>query len=687
MRKLFMGVALCLGVHAPAAFAKKGGDLREDLELLQEEQPTEVVSGPSKILQRRSEAPAAVTVITGEDLRRFGYRTVSEAVRGMAGLSVTNGRDVDYIGVRGVSLPGDFNTRILVTINGHTMNELWNNSSALGEDLGLDISLVEKIEVVLGPGSSVYGHGAFFATVHITTKTGADLNWARAFTEVGNFGHVRASATSGKELAPGFSYLVNAWVLRRSGEPLYFPEFAKTPTGGFAPEAADRTQAYGFFAELRLGDFTVFGKYHTREQGLAFAPFRTVFGDEQNALQEARAFAEGRYEKRWRPGGALREVELIARVYIDRYRYDDFLSYADGTPPLSPSYLFRDIGEANWYGAEVRTRFELPRTRLVLGTEYQEAFRIDSRSFIPSQYYTRPPLPGETKDIYLSTPFTMFAAYAQGELRLHDRVTLTTGLRFDHSSRFENAFSPRGGLILHTSADSRLKLLYGQAFRNPSVYEAFFDDGVDIAANPALKAERIQTAEIVYEHNLRKDLQIRAGFFFSQIQNLIRLQTVDIDPNPDVTTLRRQFQNTPGYTNITGGELRVSYRPRYGLLAYLSMALQRARYEGAELPSSPGILFSAGFNAPIIESRLYGGLELRAVGPRTATDLQSNVGAYAIVDLHLLTVQILDKLSISAKVYNLLDATYGEIPGIERVEVTTVPGARRTFLLRLDLDW
>jgi iron complex outermembrane receptor protein len=679
---------LSILVWGSVAQGQGGRELSDDLELLLEEHPAEVVSSPSKDIQRRVESPAAVSVLTAEELRRFGYRTIAEALRGLAGFQVTNGRDSDFLGVRGVSLPGDFNTRVLVTLNGHTLNELWNNSSSLGEDLGLDIALVERIEVVRGPSSSLYGHGAFGAAVHITTKTGANLDWGRASAEVGSFGLARGAATIGKELKPGYSFLVNAWGLRRAGEPLYFPEYAQSPTGGFTPEGADRTNAYGFFGLARLGDFTLQGKYHRREQGLAFAPFRTLFADERNALQEARGFGEVRYERRWRPNGVLREAEVVARAYLDHYRFDDYLAYANGVPPRRPEYLFRDDGGADWYGAELRSVLDFGKwSRLLVGAEYQEAFRVRSRSYVPLEYYTRPPLGGEAPEVDISTPFTSAAVFVHDEVRPHNRVTVFAGLRFDHNSRFQRAFSPRGGLVIRTGEWASVKLLYGEGFRNPSTYEAFFDDGSDLAANPGLRAERIRTAEVVYEHRLREDLRLRAGFFYSRIEDLIRLATVDLDPRPDVVTLRRQFQNTEGLTQVVGGSARLSYRPEYGLIAYLAVSLQRARLEGVELPNSPGILVSAGMSAPLISDRLYAGLEAHLVGPRLAADLRTEVGAFFLLHLHLFTVQILEKLSISAKVYNLLDSSYGEIPGIERTLVQTVPGPRRTFMLKLDFDW
>ncbi|MBI3070682.1 MAG: TonB-dependent receptor [Deltaproteobacteria bacterium] len=675
------------GAHARAGDVTKNDELKDELDLLREEAPLGVVVAATKVPQARRDAPAQVVVISGEDLRRFGYRTVAEAVRGLAGFFVAPGRDFDQIGARGLALPGDFNTRLLVTLNGHTMNELWNNSSALGEDLGLDIGLVDRIEAVLGPTSSLYGAGAFLGAVHITTKTGADLNWARASVEAASFGVARASATVGKGFGKGFSFLVNAWHLGREGEPLFFPEFASTPTAGFAPALADRTWAFGFLANVKLGDFTLHGKIHTRDQGLAFAPFATEFANPKNAFDERRGFVELRFDRRLLSKGfpATPNIDLSARVYVDTYRYGDTLAYTDGVAPLAERYLFRDLGEADWFGAEARVLVGFGRaTRLLVGAEYQDVFNVRSRSFIPTEFYS--PLPSDARDQTISTPFRTAAAYLSDEVRPIDGLTIVGGLRFDHNSRFEGALSPSGALIFRLSETARVRFIYGAGFRYPSVYEAYFDDGVDIAANPKLMPERVHAFEAAFEQNLREDLTFRTSGFYSRVENLIQLKTVDIDPAPDAESLRKQFRNTSPLAHLFGGDARLDYVPKYGLRAYASLSIQSTSLDGKNLPNAPLVLGSAGFSAPLVKDRLFAGLELHVVGKRQNADNTGEVAPYALVNFHLLTVKVLEKLSFSARIQNLLDARYGEVPSIERASLSAIPSPRRTFFMRLDAE-
>ena len=95
------------------------------------------ISAASKYEQSMDDAPASVTVLTSEDIRRYGWRTLEEALQTVRGLYVSNDRNYSYLEVRGFGRPTDYNSRILLLINGHTHNENFFNSAALGPYLGL----------------------------------------------------------------------------------------------------------------------------------------------------------------------------------------------------------------------------------------------------------------------------------------------------------------------------------------------------------------------------------------------------------------------------------------------------------------------------------------------------------------------------------------------------------------------
>ena len=101
-------------------------------------------------------------------------------LRGVRGFYTTYDRNYSYIGVRGFARPGDYNTRVLLLIDGHRVNDGVYDMAPMGTDFLFDISLIDRIEVIRGPGSSLYGTNALFGVINVITKSGASRKGAQA---------------------------------------------------------------------------------------------------------------------------------------------------------------------------------------------------------------------------------------------------------------------------------------------------------------------------------------------------------------------------------------------------------------------------------------------------------------------------------------------------------------------------
>lgn len=137
------------------------------------------VYSASKFTQSLSEAPTVASIITAEDIRSFGWRTLGEALASVRGLYVTSDRNYAYLGARGFLRPGDYNTRFLLLIDGYRVNDAVYDQAPIGSDFPLDLELVERIEYVPGAGSSMYGSNAFFGVINVITRSGRSLSGAR----------------------------------------------------------------------------------------------------------------------------------------------------------------------------------------------------------------------------------------------------------------------------------------------------------------------------------------------------------------------------------------------------------------------------------------------------------------------------------------------------------------------------
>jgi len=113
------------------------------------------ISSASKYSQTAAEAPASVTIVTADEIRLHGYTDLEELLESVRAMYITNDHNYAYLGTRGFSRPADYNSRVLLMVDGHTVNEkLW-GGAGIGSDFPLNLDAVERIEIVRGPGSVI----------------------------------------------------------------------------------------------------------------------------------------------------------------------------------------------------------------------------------------------------------------------------------------------------------------------------------------------------------------------------------------------------------------------------------------------------------------------------------------------------------------------------------------------------
>src|SRR3989304_4542398 len=147
------------------------------------------ITGASKYEQTQREVAAAVHVITRQEIKAFGWRTIGEALTSVPGVYTTYDDQYVYLGTRGFGLPGDYNTRLLMTIDGNRQNDPLYDSAAFGRGFPLDVDLIERIEFIPGPGGAVYGQNAMFGVVNIVTRPGRNVGGVEA---AGSYQHPQA---------------------------------------------------------------------------------------------------------------------------------------------------------------------------------------------------------------------------------------------------------------------------------------------------------------------------------------------------------------------------------------------------------------------------------------------------------------------------------------------------------------
>jgi len=620
----------------------------------------DVVVGAAKREQSLGNVASAVTVISGDRLRRMGYRTVAEALRGVAGVYIVDDHMNYRIGVRGLQVLGDFNTRLLVLIDGATVNEPWGQFAGVGWDAVFSIDDIARIEVIRGPVSSVYGTNAFFGIINVVTRgaTEAPRTWGRITASE----FEAASASAGFAIGNVDHQLRGSVaVLGRHGELLATPELGEVDADGIRAVNSGLVAAYaGAFGQLR---------YFRRERELPWAPYESELGSRDTYNVDTQFMAEGGYTR-----DLGKRITATVRGYVNRYRFRDFL-VEDSSGPT----VFADIGDSFWYGGEARARIEVVAPDRLGLTVGGEVTRISTNS--QSGYQGDPDQTEVPKD------FDVQGLYAELDGQPMSWLAFTAGVRADRHSLLEDRISPRAALFVSDKDHYGGKLLYSEGFRNPSAYEGFFDDGVDFQANPDIGAETIRSFEGVLWGRPIPGLTARASLFRWEARGLVEQEEIDIGGGET----RLQFQNV-GSLVSTGVEVELSYRHAEGWLVAAGGTVTKVESDDGDpmtedvaigAPAATGVL---ALSTPLLAEAFHLSGEVHAIGPRPTASPDVETHAFAGVNVVAYAPNI-KGFDVTVGVRNLIGRRE-EIPAPEDyaredVDIVILPGEGREAYVRV----
>lgn len=588
------------------------------------------VYSASQFVQDSLQAPSSVSVITREDIRTFGFRTIAEALRSVRGTYLAYDRSYHYLGVRGFLRPGDYNSRILILVDGYALNDGIYNQAPIGLEFPLDLSLVERIEFVPGPGSSLYGSNAFFGVANVITRAAAQVGAeVSAYAASHSASGLRASL--GHRYESGLEVLVSASGDRSRGTDLTFPEFADV-NGGVA-HGLDFERAEKAYARLGYKGLTLSLGTARRLKGIASGDFGTAFDVPGSQSADAYAFADLSYRT-----NIGERTELSTRASYHRYAYDGDFVY--DVPPLT---INRDEARAAGWTLEARALHALSdRHKLVFGAAHQSDSTLEQRNFDIDPFA---PYLDDSRSSKLT------GLYAQSEYFIRPDLILNAGVRHDKHDSFAGATSPRLGLVFLPGRDSAVKLLYGRAFRVPNLYERAYDTPGSQRANPDLEPERIATSEIAYER-VDGATRFAGSLYHYRIRGLI-------DQVSDPVDGALVFVNGANVT-ARGAEAEVEHKFSSGLNLKGILGFYAADTGGTRLDNSPRVLAKAYASAPVFGERVRLGLEALHVGQR---DGRGGVDAYSILNLTAVA-RLGGGAELRASVYNLGDAHFAD-PGNE----------------------
>lgn len=587
-------LALAGWLAAFPSLAATAGDLTElSLEdLLQVE-----VTTASKYKQDARETPSQVQVITADEIRQYGWRTIGEALGNLPGFYTSDDGVYQYLGARGFLTPGDYSTRFQLLLNGQRLNDNIYEQSQFGHTFPLDMALVERIEVISGPGSAIYGSNALFGVINVIARDPSAMQGSTGSVGVTSKGlrELRA-ATSTRLGQDGPSLLASFSYAEQDRQDLSIPSARGTATladGTTSTDGVARGLGNGAVARAYVGLQDKSGLRASawamqRDVVPSLALYGAVFNDRRNTVYDGSYGVAASIDRTLDD-----DLQFTGRIAYQELVFRGNFLYAD--PPLTMSHVATTGG---WLSGESRFVYSgFASHKLVFGADAQR----DMQSAI--------------RNIDTTTGATVLNAhdktwrtgiFVQDEWSIAPRWRLSAGARYDRYSIDLAHTSPRLGLVYTLTDTTTIKLLAGEAYRVPNAFERQYEDSVYLA-NPTLKPEVIRTVEGIVEQRISADQMLGASLYSYSLRNQI-----------DQTAIgnRLRYENL-SLTTVQGAELYWR-APRIGNGSlFASLGFNHAHAEStATVPNSPPWLAKLRATHPLAGPQWQGAIELQAIGPR-----------------------------------------------------------------------
>ncbi|TAK54888.1 MAG: hypothetical protein EPO24_12765, partial [Bacteroidetes bacterium] len=480
-------------------------------------------------------------------------------------------------------------------------------------------------------------------------------------TDVGSYGRIGGSLIFGKEFNEDVNLLFSAYGADIDGDDLYFPDFDDPSMNNGIAEGLDWERFAGLHSSLRYKNISLRTMLTTRKKSVPTGAYGTLFNVSGFESIDERAFVELKAEF---PFAADKNV--FVRGYYDYYGYSGAYPY--------PAVINYDASIGSWAGGEAQFRWDIfSGNRFTVGGEWKDNPRADYRNWTPDTVY-----------FDKNFPFHALSIYFQDEFQIVDNLALIAGIRRDEYSSTGSATTPRIALIYNPTNTSTVKLLYGDGFRAPNVYEANYEDALSQwKMNPDLRSEQIMTRELVYEQRISNSL---FGVFSAYTYHMTDL----IDSFKDSLDVS-QFLNI-NEVNAFGLEVEVSFITEYGMKGVLSGSYQEAKDPSTNmsLSNSPAYFARFGLSYPlrsdvmISAECIYNSERITVYGTTTEPILTTRLALFAQPGLSDETwlAGAINRFKVSLLVDNIFNSEYSTPGGVEHLQ-RAIPQDRRNFRFKV----
>ncbi len=676
------------GLLASAAAHARPDVPTDDMDLLAQENK---VYSASRYVQTLSQTPANVSIITRDDIARFGYRSVGDALKSLPGV-YDAASQWPALGVSGVAVPGDFGSRILYLINGMPIYEPTYGGFFLDY---LDIESIERIEFVKGAGSALYGSGAVMGIVNLITHTAAEGDASHASLTLASHRSAKAYLAGEQRTRTGSAFAA-ASASYSDGRDIYLPEFdnAAFNQARFHGVSSDndRARSLRLFGRFTAGPAWLQAMLVAGRKRDPLASYGSAF-NAPLMLRETMTALEAGMTHELTNGG-----ELTGRVFaFSTTERGDYPYATGGRRGMPATYINVSDLASRQLGGEVRyDRFIGPDHHILVGAELKHVRYThqvgDQPGLQRSSVYS----------VDSGAGYTQWALFAQDEIRTGPG-RLFLGARLDSYNGFSKGVtsrvSPRLAYVQDVAPAVTAKLVYGEAYRAPTVYESRYQDGRPAAstiwANGDLRPELARSFEAMLVGRTRGGLEWRSAFTMKNLESTpVQVLTPQVDGVACALGAQAciQYRNAEQDQKTVGMEFDLRQRQADGGDLYASVVVQRGRGHGGELASSPRRQFKTGISRPLPWHGLNGALEARYIGAvRGRVDatipVRDVLPSYVTVNAVLNAPRLGDGWRATFGIDNLLDRHYATVASRELHPLQRIPAEGRTGYLRLQRDF
>ncbi|WP_144391882.1 TonB-dependent receptor plug domain-containing protein [Pleionea sediminis] len=644
---------------------------KEDLFGLNMEQLLNIkVTAGKKTRENIRDTAAYITVVTKEDIDLFGWRNLSEIIDALAGFMVFSDRIYDFVVPRGAYQSNDPNSRILLLLNGHSVVE--NFGYFNGQLATVDVNHIERIEVVRGPGSAVYGTNAMYAVINVITRKGNDSYGI----SVGSFSDKKIH---GQKYFESGNWFLNTQLSVEQGmeESMFFDEYTSGvyPTGGFVSGRANRESKKTLMA--RAGNENVYVQlfHNTRKKYVPTGIFGGRIDQSGTFFEDENEHLEIGFESEFAD-----YLNIEGRIFFDNYEFmGRYLYLQDPNGIEGPNYPseYNRINSRS-YGAELiaDTNWS-PHSRTIYGIEIKNYRDYD---FV----YRSENDPLQLLDINLSVNpnETVRSGFFSHEIRFYPSLRIDVGVHFDDYNSVGRYYSFRTALSYDFSSNSIIRLLYGESFRAPNSWE--LNGGFFLNGNENLEPETIQTYEATFDKVWQNVWQLHTSVFYYETENTIRTNELET------------FINGPGIEGY-GFEVELNYRSNqwrgYGSISYNDV---RNSLDESRVAFSAEESLKLGLSH-LITDDWHVSVELKHYGDRLNPAEEANKQpSFTLVNAKVGDWVIAGKWKVDFSIKNVFDESY-EHPAFtsdlssfylnQFYPVYDIPGSERRFWINVNSKW